>query len=165
MTHARKDQVCLEATPYYHVINRCVRRSFLCGWDKLTGKDYSHRKQWLIDRIDHLLGSFAIHLCAYAVLSNHYHLVVHIDTESPKRWTNDEVIARYGRIHSTQRILNLLNKSSELTEAQRHEIDKTIETWRERLFSLSWFEKCLNEHIAHSTNKEDKVTGHLCQIH
>ncbi len=31
----------------YHCINRCIRRSFLCGTDQASGKSYDHRKQWI----------------------------------------------------------------------------------------------------------------------
>jgi len=51
MTVAREQQICLEETPYYHVISRCVRRAFLCGEDTLTGESFEHRRQWLIGRI------------------------------------------------------------------------------------------------------------------
>ena len=44
MTRARNQLICPEATPYYHIISRCVRRAFLCGEDSLTGKSYEHRK-------------------------------------------------------------------------------------------------------------------------
>ncbi len=47
MTRPRSELVCPSATPWYHCVCRCVRRSFLCGDDRLTGKDYSHRKAWV----------------------------------------------------------------------------------------------------------------------
>ena len=82
MPQARKRLVSLEVTPFYHVIARCVRRHFLCGKDPLTGKDYSARKQDIQDRLALLAEVFAIDVCAYAILSNHYHLVLHVDEQS-----------------------------------------------------------------------------------
>jgi hypothetical protein len=79
MTYARKAQISLKDTPYYHVIGRCVRRAWLWGFDQYAGKDYSHRKTWVTDRLRELDHVFAIQTCAYAVMSNHYHLVVHVD--------------------------------------------------------------------------------------
>ena len=49
MTRARREQVSLENTSYYHCISRCVRRAFLCGTDQLSGKSYEHRKDWMIE--------------------------------------------------------------------------------------------------------------------
>ena len=63
MGYARQYQVSLAETPYYHCVARCVRRAWLCGFDEYAGKDYSHRKQWVIDRLQELSNLFAIDVC------------------------------------------------------------------------------------------------------
>ena len=42
MATARKRQVSLVDTKYYHCISRCVRRAFLCGDDNVTASNISH---------------------------------------------------------------------------------------------------------------------------
>jgi hypothetical protein len=60
MTRPRSTLVSVADTPYYHVIARCVRRAFLCGEDALTGRSFSHRRQWLLERLKLLTETFAI---------------------------------------------------------------------------------------------------------
>ena len=79
MTTPRKYQVCIADTPYYHVVSRCVRRTFLCGKDHHTGTDYEHRKQWIVERIRLLSSVFAIDVLSYAVMSNHYRIVIKLN--------------------------------------------------------------------------------------
>jgi hypothetical protein len=51
MPQSRKSQVSLLDTPYYHCVSRCVRRSFLCGEDKVSGQSYEHRRGWVEERL------------------------------------------------------------------------------------------------------------------
>ncbi len=48
MTKARREQVCLSDTPWYHIVNRCVRRAYLCGTDRVSGQCYEHRRGWIV---------------------------------------------------------------------------------------------------------------------
>ena len=59
MTQARSSLVSIGDTPWYHCINRCVRRAFLCGEDHASGQNYEHRRGWIVERIQQLAGIFA----------------------------------------------------------------------------------------------------------
>ena len=61
---------------------------FLCGDDSFTGKNFNQRRGWIESRILELAGVFAIEIAAYAVMINHYHIVVRIDGERAKKWTD-----------------------------------------------------------------------------
>jgi hypothetical protein len=79
----------------YHVCSRCVRRAFLCGHDSATGFDFVHRRQWLEDRILALAQLFAVKLYGYAVMSNHYHVVLEVEPKAVSRWSDDEIADRW----------------------------------------------------------------------
>ena len=95
MTKPRDEQVSLQETPFYHCYVRCVRRAYLCGEDHSTGINYDHRKQWIVSRLRFLSYVYAIDICAYAVMSNHYHVVLHVDQRRAESWSDDEVVERW----------------------------------------------------------------------
>lgn len=98
MTTPRSQQISLADTPYYHCIGRCVRRAFLCGQDNVSGISYEHRRAWVQERLALLTEVFAIDLCAYAIMSNHYHLVLRINPAKSEDWSDEEVAARWLRL-------------------------------------------------------------------
>lgn len=158
MTIARARLVSIETTPYYHVIGRCVRRAFLCGVDETTGKDFEHRRKWVIERLELLCSVFAIELCSFAVMHNHYHLVVRLAPEQAKNWTQDQVLSRWEKLYGIPMPV-LIGLAPDAGNAQRQLASEMIEVRRDRLADLSWFMKCLNEYIARRANLEDGCTG------
>ena len=159
MPIARKEQVCLDATPYYHVVSRCVRRAFLCGVDSVTGQSYEHRKEWIVDRLTELSGIFAVDLCSYAVMSNHTHLVLRLNPETAEQWSDEEVIDRWNRLFSLPVLVQRSRDGQNPSKAEDEAAQKIIASWRERLTDLSWFMRTLNEPIARQANAEDGCTG------
>ncbi len=159
MPRPRKVQVLLEETPYYHCVSRCVRRAFLCGVDSLTGKSYEHRRQWIVDRMKQLADIFAIDICAFSVLHNHYHVILHVDTDYAKEWNEREVISRWERLFSLPLMVQRYVANEALSGAEREVVSELLTKWRHRLHNISWFMRCLNEPIARRANKEDDCTG------
>jgi len=100
MTSPRSVLVSLEDTPWYHCVSRCVRRAFLCGEDSVSGMNFDHRRGWIAERIKQLAAVFAIHVAAYAIMSNHYHIVIRIDRQRALEWTLEEVLERWTQLFS-----------------------------------------------------------------
>ena len=161
MTKPRKELVSVSDTPYYHIVSRCVRRTFLCGYNHQSNTDYEHRKDWIVDRIQLLSALFAIDLCSYAIMSNHYHLVIHINPEKAESWSNKEVAERWTALFQGPLLIQQWLNGSTLNKHQQQTVSDIIGVWRERLSNLSWYMKCLNESIARKANKEDNSTGHF----
>lgn len=143
MTTSRQQLVSLEHTPYYHCVSRCVRRAYLCGHDATSGRDFSHRRNWIEARLGELASVFAIDLLAYAVMSNHYHLVIRLNPSLLSDATDEEIVERWRRIFSVP---------DSFTQDD-------VERWRERLSSLSWYMRCINEPLARWANREDDCSG------
>ncbi|SJN54204.1 hypothetical protein VR7878_00676 [Vibrio ruber DSM 16370] len=160
MTIARTQLVSPDITSFYHCVSRCVRRSFLCGDDPLTGVSYEHRRHWVEQRILALAQIYCIDICAYAVMSNHYHLVVHINRAKALQLSEREVVARWEQEHQLPPLIQSYLKG-QLSASEYPACLKLIHIWRERLYSLSWLMKELNYHIALRANQEDQCRGHF----
>lgn len=159
MTRPRSSLVSVSDTPYYHCIGRCVRRAFLCGHDPISGRSFDHRKQRILERLALLTDVFVIDLCAYALMSNHYHLVLRLAPERATQWTEREVVERWRRIYTGPPCATNYLKGTALTDSESALLADCIARWRSRLVDLGWFMRCLNEFIARLANKEDGCTG------
>lgn len=161
MTTARKQLISLVDTPYYHCISRCVRRAFLCGKDKATGKDFEHRRGWVEDKLLALSQVFAIDVCAYTIMSNHTHMVLFVDEATAKVWTTSEVLERWHQLFKGTLITQQYCRGEKVPDYLISSLLETVEVYRNRLMDISWFMRLLNQSIARQANREDNCTGHF----
>ncbi|QPG07204.1 transposase [Salinimonas marina] len=164
MPRPRKYLINLSDTPYYHCVSRCVRRAFLCGKDKQSARCYEHRRQWVEERLLLLAEVFCVDVCAYAVMSNHTHVVLRINKQKADSLSIKEIISRWHKLYKgmllAQRYINPA-ESKALSEVEIATVKNLAEVYRHRLCDISWFMRLLNEYIARKANKEDGCTGHF----
>ena len=137
MTSPRRTLIDLDSTTHYHCIARCVRRAFLCGEDSLTGNSYEHRKPWVADRLKRLASIFAIEVCAYAVMSNHYHVVLHVDAQTAKSWSDCEVLQRWTKLFDGPLLVQQFLAGKIPDQAQQQRLTEYATTYRQRLGDIS----------------------------
>ena len=147
---------------FYHLASRCVRRSWLCGKDPISRKDFSHRKQWLIDRMRFLAQFFAIELHAYTIMSNHFHLVVFLDPKASLRWSDQQVVDRWLAVCPPRTWTGDIDLDAipDLTARLLDDPERLLYL-RAQLGSLSTFMKHLKQPIARRANQEDGCKGHF----
>jgi hypothetical protein len=153
MPKLRSSIVVESVTPWYHCISRCVRREPLCGGG------FAYRKKWIEDRLKELAEIFSIECAGFAVIDNHLHLLLRLDSRQAERWTGEEVARRWLELFPLR---DVTGKALPVTGARiRHFTDEPhwVDKTRKRLANLSWFMKCLKEPIARRANREDDVTG------
>ncbi|MCO7222804.1 transposase [Pleionea sp. CnH1-48] len=153
MPTARQHIVDFHNPGFYHCISRCVRRAYLCGQDPVTQQSFDHRKHWIEQRIHNLSSIFAADIYGYAVMSNHYHLVVHMDPQRPLQWSDEEVAQRWLLLYPGKEKHQELRFNMILADKVK------LKTYRERLGNLSWLMAAINEPLARRSNKEDFCTG------
>lgn len=138
----------------YHCFDRCVRRAFLYGYDPVTHRDFSHRKAWIVDRLHFLGDIFAIDVCAYSIMMNHYHTILRTRPDRLASWSDRKIATHWLTLRSLRYGPPTETKISALLHCPQR-----IAELRRRLGSLSWFMAHLNEFIARAANKEDQVKG------
>lgn len=159
MTQARNDIFDPTTVGVYHCMSRCVRRAYLCGDDQFTGKSYEHRREVIRNRLAELAQIFAIEVIGYAVMNNHYHILIKNRPDIAAEWSIDEVAKRWlslfpPRSHERKEFL----KERRYLDAIKDGTER-IELFRTRLSSISWFNRCTNEFLACVANTEDNCTG------
>ena len=85
--------------------------------------------------------------------------MLHIDRDTANNWSAAEVIEQWQRLFKGSVLSQRYSQQEKLSRAEQDALNQQISEWRERLMSISWFMRCLNEPIAREANKEDNATG------
>ena len=155
MPIARKHYVDDALPAVFHCISRCVRKAFLCG------DAAEHRRDWVRDRIRAAAAGFAVDVLAYAVMSNHLHLVVSTEPSRVAHWTALEVAQRWAVAHPRAGDDGAPIPWSDDDIATKANDGAWVAKTRLRLRSLSWFMKSIKEGLARRANRDDGCTGHF----
>lgn len=152
------DRICI-----CHLVQRCVRRSFLTGYDERTGTDYSFRREWIRARLERLASVFAVDVLSYSILSNHLHVVARNRPDVVSTWTDKMVAERWLRLFPGCQTDEFLGEPTQAQVEALAQDAEAIAVRRNRLSDFSWFMKSLAEPIARVSNQQDQVTGHFWQ--
>ena len=94
-------------------------------------------------------------------MSNHLHVVLHVDLESSQKWSTQDILEKWHRLHKGTPYTQQYVKGEALSPFALKLVEASAESFRNRLVDISWFMKELNEPIARHANTEDKCTGHF----
>jgi hypothetical protein len=153
MTIARAQLVDTSLTRWYHCVTRCVRRAFLLG------EGDNNRKEWIENRLEELAELFAIAVGGFSVMDNHLHVLLRLDPEVARSWSDEEVVRRWGRLYPPRDKSGAALPVPEAWVQWRLEDNQWVAKIRGRLQSVSWFMKCLKEPLSRLVNRQEKVRG------
>ena len=95
----------------------------------------------------------------WLVMSNHYHVVLFIDTESQKKAHPKDIVSRWHQLHKGNSVSVKYLEGDYLEPHEIEQLNAYVDKWREQLASISWYMRVLNEKVARMANIEDDVTG------
>ena len=60
MTYPRSHLIDPNGAGIYHLCSRCVRKSWLCGVEESSGRDFSRRRDWIVKQTLYLADIYPI---------------------------------------------------------------------------------------------------------
>ena len=161
---ARAEVFAPDEVAVVHVMNRVVRRCFLLGDDPISGKNFDHRKVWIEEQLRLQAACFGIDLLGFALMSNHFHLILRSRPDCVAAWDDTDVARRWLTLCPVRK--DEQGNAEEPDEVElnliRNDPEK-LKQIRSRLSDISWWMRILCQHIAMRANHEDKEVGRFFQ--
>lgn len=146
-----------------HVMNRCVRQCFLLGFDRKTGKNFGYRRAMFENELRKATGGFAIDMLTYAIMDNHFHLILRSRPDVVLAWDDLEVVLHWHKLCPMFWDADgqpTANPPREMLAAVAQDLEQ-VAIWRKRLSDISWFLKLVSQKIAKWCNALDDAHGHF----
>ena len=154
----RRNLVDLSECSCYHVISRCTRQLHLLG---SCPSSRAERKGLLLNQLERVATFTAVGVAGWAVMDNHLHLLVKVDTETARGWSDREVARRWLGLHPARDgYFRPVAVSDEQVDAFVSDVDQVAEM-RERLMSISYFMKEIKQELTQRINKLEDTVGSL----
>ena len=147
-----------------HVMNRVVRRCFLFGDDPTSGKNFDHRKVWIEDQLRLQAAGFGIDLLGFAIMPNHFHLILRSRPDCVELWDDNEIARRWLTLCPIRKTAD--GQAAEPTDEELNTIrldSARLKVIRSRLSDISWWMRILCQQIARRANEEDQQLGKFFQ--
>jgi len=163
MRRLRRNTICLDECSCYHVITRCTRQLHLLA-DEDGGQDEgSQRKEFLLQQLKRLATFTAVGVAGFSLMDNHLHLLLKVDTDSARGWSDREVVRRWLGLHPPR------DGYRQRVEVEDAHIDAVLDdpapervaSLRTKLTSISQFMKELKQEVTQKINRLDNTVGSL----
>ena len=92
------------------------------------------------------------------------HLVLYVDDKKANRLNDEAIIIRWYKVCKGTLLTKKYLQGEKLTKAELIFFNQIVKQYRERLSSISWFMRLLNEDIVRKANKEDNCTGRFYSL-
>ena len=156
----RRNLIDLSECTCYHVISRCTRQLHLLGTDSASRAE---RKGLLLQQLERLASFTAVGIAGWSVMDNHLHLLLKVDTDAARSWSDREVARRWLKLHPAR------DGYRNRIEVEEGHVDVLVDTpdatlipeLRERLTSISHFMKELKQEMTQQINKLEDTVGSL----
>ena len=72
-------------------------------------------------------------------MSNHYHLVLHINKAQAEKWTTGEIIEQWHQLFNGTLFSQRYANNETLLASEFSVLTESVEKWRSQLMDISWF--------------------------
>ena len=136
----------------------CTRQLHLLGGDEATRDE---RKAMLLERLERVATFTAVGVAGFAVMDNHVHLLLKVDTESAREWSRREVARRWLGLHPPR------DGYRRRVDVEDEHIDALLASstpglivaLREKLMSISQFMKEFKQQVTEEINRLERPSA------